>query len=118
MSSKQENPSVQLIRRKRKDNSLENENCGPEKPKGNEKGTILIKYILDKKLLEEKKVIKIFNEAFVQNNKDKCKMLIAGKKYEIRNRIYLKEFKMYGINDKDETLKIKTCHVCFMIVHI
>ena len=49
----------------------------------------------------------LFGKEFVKNNKDKCSMIIKGKKYGIIKNIYLKEFEKYDIKEEDEILEVK-----------
>ena len=56
------------------------------------------KSISDKKIKSDKLYIRIFGEDFIKTNKDKCKMIIGGKEYEIKSKIEKTELKDYGIN--------------------
>ena len=49
----------------------------------------------------------LFGKEFVKSNKNKCSMIIKGKKYGIINNIYLNEFEKYDIKEEDEILEVK-----------
>ena len=53
-----------------------------------------------------KSEIGLFGENFVNSNKDKCKMIIRGKKYEIKKIIKEEELSEYGIYKDEERLEV------------
>ena len=59
---------------------------------------ILIEYKLDKNQND----VQIFWNIFVINNKDKCKIIIEGKEYELEQK-----YKLTKCNKKNNLLKIK-----------
>ena len=82
-----------------------------KRKKDNVDGTIRMTYSLDEELFEvddednsdnkiksDKLYIRIFGELFAKTNKDKCKMIIGSKEYEIKDQIKKIELKDYGIN--------------------
>ena len=63
-------------------------------------------YKLDKNLFEESKYMILFGKEFAEKNKNKFKIIVAGKEYEMVHMIYVKNFKKYGINKEDELLTV------------
>jgi len=63
---------------------------------------ISIIYNIDKKDEEYNKYINIFGIVFVENNKDKCKMIIDNKEYEITDRYNIENF-----NNNELKIKLK-----------
>ena len=74
--------------------------------KNKENGIVCIVYRLDKNLFEENTKIRLFGNKFFEKNKDKCKIIISEKEYEIVDVIELEKFEKYGINEKDEILEV------------
>ena len=102
MLSKPINPNKENKRNPRpmekKSNKQKNDNI---------EGTIRLIYSLDLKYFGyDIQIIKLFGEYFLENNKDKCKMSIEGKEYEIKEMIKKSEFKDYGINEKFKVLQV------------
>ena len=98
--------SLEYVGKKRKDSSIESGNLGNKKQINPKENVILMEYTLDKTLFEYGKRIKLFGEDFVRKNENKCKIIIAGKEYDIISGINLEDFKKYGINEEDENLEI------------
>ena len=71
-----------------------------------EKGIVRITYLLDDCFFECNKYMRLLGENFIENNRNKCSIIIAEKEYEIVSMIDMEEFDKYGINMKDETLKV------------
>ena len=89
-----------------KNNQLNALNYGAKSQKFKENGIVFIKYTLDNNLFDENQNLNLFEEFFVETNKNKCKMVISGRDYEIKSFINLEKIKKYGFNEEDEVLEI------------
>ena len=82
----------------------------PNKPKKeNVDGTIRMTYSLEEKkeyYEDDGENVRLFGEKFVQRNKDKCRMIIGGKEYEVKDIIKKTELKDYGIKEDDKELEV------------
>ena len=58
---------------------------------------IIIRYKINK----NEKEIKIFDSKFIENNKNKCKIIYEGKEYEIKEKFNIDD------KNKNEILEIK-----------
>ena len=75
--------------------------------KNNADGTIRMTYKLDEKLFEEEgESIRLFGKEFVETNKNKCKIIIKGKEYAIKEKIKKSKLKNYGIKEEDKELEV------------
>ena len=107
MSLKGSNPQNEFIGRKRKDGPFKNENFETEKQNEiEENGIVRITYKIEKNLFKSNKYITLFGKDFVINNKNKCKIIIAGKEYEIKNEVKAEEFENYDINKNNGILEV------------
>ena len=50
--------------------------------------------------------LRLFGLEFVKNNKDKCKMVIHDKEYEIKEEIRKEEFEKFGIKEDEKILEV------------
>ena len=98
MSLKSIESSKNTETRNKNESSLETNN-----PKIGENEIIRMIYKLE---FDYNSTLRLFGKDFVNINKDKGLMIIAGKEYEIKAKINLKEFKEYGINEEDERLEV------------
>ena len=71
-----------------------------------ENGTVRTTYKIDESFFEENQCIRLFGKNFVEKNKDKCRMLIGGKEYEVKEMMKKEEFEKYGIKEKDGILEV------------
>ena len=126
MGIEQSNPSTEPKENDKEGRPLKSGNIEPKNlAEIKENSIVHIIYSLDKNLFGKDQCIILFGNYFFSNNKNKCKMIIAGKDYEIKNIIKAKEFKKYGIKEEDEELEVilkskqlLICHICFAIVKV
>ena len=102
MLSKPQNQSYQLIVIKRKNDKFEDDNYGGENQKDKKNGIIQLEYRLGTLDQVVNGGIRLFCRTFVMTNKDKCKMIISDKEYEIKEWFTTEEIK--GIKAKDKKL--------------
>ena len=99
MSSNGGKSLKEFIENKRKNSQIKKENFESKKKFENEEyGIVHITYCLDNYLFESGKYIKLFGKDFYEKNKDKCKIMIAGKEYKMKYKINVRELEEYGIN--------------------
>ena len=72
-----------------------------------ENGAVRTTYKIDERFFEENQCIRLFGKNFVEKNKDKCRMLIAGKEYEVKEMMKKEEFGEYGIKENDGVLEVR-----------
>ena len=107
MSQKENKQLKKYMERKEENSPIKTNNFKNKKQiKNKENGTAYMTYKLDKNLFKDDKYIELFGENFVKENKNKCKIIINGKEYDIISMINFEEFEKYEINKEDETLKI------------
>ena len=107
MSPRKYKQQKEFIGRKRKGYILATKNFGKKKQfKFEECGMVDMTYKLDKNLFKYGKYIKLFGENFVESNKDKCKIIIAGQDYEMKCKINFEKFNIYDINEEDKILQV------------
>ena len=64
-------------------------------------------YSLDLKLfVYDGENIILFGKDFVDKNRNKCKIVILGKEYDIKEKIKKSELKDYGIKEKDKEVEV------------
>ena len=106
MFSKRENQIKEDIEKKKisplKVKDFENDT----QTKSKKNGIIYISYKLDKHFLKDDKYIILFREEFAEKHKNKCKIIINGKEYNIVTEIDIEKLEKYNINGKIETLEV------------
>ena len=111
MGSEQSELSKESETNKKKDSSIKIDNFGFKNQEIEENQIIHILYSLDYNLLVKDylnsiQYISLFGRKFVEANKNKCKIIVAGKEYKIIHEIKVIEFKDYGINKNCGMLEV------------
>ena len=107
MDHKGNKPLRQYIGIKRQTTQLKYENFEVQKsPDNKENGIIRMTYKLNKNIFKINEYIILFEEKFVEHNKNKSNIIITGKELETKYKINFEEFEKYGINKNDEILEV------------
>ena len=105
MKSEENKQFTKSTSKKEKNNPLKHKYIEDKKIKEDkEKEKICMTYKIDGESFDD--YIRLFGRDFVKRNKDKCKIIISGKKYEIKDKVCFEEYEKYGINKNDETFEV------------